>query len=152
LSEVDRIDAEYTRLQAQADQTVAAIRTLSSKLQAAAAEGNLAAREWNLDLREIALALQAEQQQVATLMRALHDFVVNNAHQALAQIPYQPSVPQQSPPQFQQPQYQPGYQQPAQSGGLLSRFLGGRFGSAMAQGAGMGLGFGLAEDIVDDIF
>jgi hypothetical protein len=46
-------------------------------------------------------------------------------------------------------QYQPA---PQQGGGLLSRFMGGGFGSAMASGAGMGLGFGLAENIIDDIF
>jgi len=142
MADVDSIDAAHTRLRAQADQTVAAIRNLSGKLQAATAEGNSSAREWNLDLREVALALQAEQQEVARLVQALHDFVVNNAHQPVVAAPPQAVAPPQ-------PQYQP---QQAQSGGLLSRFLHGRFGSSVAQGAGIGLGFGMAESIIDDIF
>jgi hypothetical protein len=154
MSDVESIDAAHTRLQAQADQTLTAIRSLSTKLQGAAAGGDTLAREWNLDLREVALAIQAEQQQVGALIQALHDFVVANAHQPVATAPYQMPAPQQYQPTPQQ--YQPApqqYQQPVQQGGgLLSRFMGGGFGSAMASGAGMGLGFGLAENIIDDIF
>ena len=154
MSDVESIDAAHTRLQAQADQTLTAIRSLSTKLQGAAAGGDTLAREWNLDLREVALAIQAEQQQVGALIQALHDFVVANAHQPVATAPYQMPAPQQYQPAPQQ--YQPApqqYQQPVQQGGgLLSRFMGGGFGSAMASGAGMGLGFGLAENIIDDIF
>jgi hypothetical protein len=146
MSEVERVDAAQGQLQAQADQTVAAIRALAGKFQAAEAEGHPSMREWKLDLREIALALQAEQRQVAALVQALHDFVVNNAHQALTQTPYEAAGPQQ------QSEYLPEDPQPARGRGLLSRFLGGRFGSAVAQGAGLGLGFGLAEDVIDDIF
>ena len=147
MSDVESIDAAHTRLQAQADQTLTAIRSLSTKLQGAAAGGDTLAREWNLDLREVALAIQAEQQQVGALIQALHDFVVANAHQPVATAPYQMPAPQQYQPAPQQ------YQQPVQQGGgLLSRFMGGGFGSAMASGAGMGLGFGLAENIIDDIF
>jgi hypothetical protein len=112
MADVETIDAAHSRLQAQADQTLATIRTLSTKLQGAAAGGDTLAREWNLDLREIALAIQAEQQQVGALVQALHDFVVNNAHQPVAAAPYQQQAYQQ--PQYQQPQYQqPQYQQPA---------------------------------------
>ena len=145
MSEIERIDAEHAQLQAQADQTVAALRSLAGKFQAADSAGNPDVREWKLDLREIALAIQAEQQQVAVLMQALHNFVVENADQPMAAAPA---------PVNAAPQYQPEYeqQQPAPRGGLLSRFLGGRFGSAIAQGAGMGLGFGMAEEVIDDIF
>ncbi|HEX3610878.1 MAG TPA: hypothetical protein VHU88_04255 [Sporichthyaceae bacterium] len=159
MADVETIDAAHSRLQAQADQTLATIRTLSTKLQGAAAGGDTLAREWNLDLREIALAIQAEQQQVGALVQALHDFVVNNAHQPVAAAPYQQQAYQQQAyqqPQYQQPQYQPQpqYQQPQQGGGggLLGRFMGGSFGNALAQGAGMGIGFGIGESIIDDIF
>jgi hypothetical protein len=160
MSDVESIDAAHSRLEAQADQTLAAIRTLSTKLQGAAAGGDTLAREWNLDLREIALAIQAEQQQVGALVQALHDFVVRNAHQPIAAAPYQQQPyqqPQYQQPQYQQPQYQqpqPQYQQPVQQGGggLLSRFMGSSFGNAMASGAGMGIGFGIGESIIDDIF
>jgi hypothetical protein len=157
MSDVETIDAAHSRLEAQADQTLAAIRTLSGKLQGAASGGDTLAREWNLDLREIALAIQAEQQQVGALVQALHDFVVNNAHQPIAAAPYQQQAyqpPQYQQPQYQQPQYQqPQYQQPVQQGGgLLHRFMGSSFGNAMASGAGMGIGFGIGESIIDDIF
>jgi hypothetical protein len=158
MSDVETIDAAHSRLEAQADQTLAAIRTLSGKLQGAAAGGDTLAREWNLDLREIALAIQAEQQQVSTLVQALHDFVVQNAHQPIASAPYQQQPYQQPQPQYQQPQYQqpqyqqPQYQQGGGGGGLLSRFMGSSFGNAMASGAGMGIGFGIGESIIDDIF
>jgi hypothetical protein len=146
MSEVERVDAAQAQLQAQADQTVAAIRALAGKFQAAQAQGHPSMQEYKQDLREIALAFQAEQRQAAALAQALHDFVVGNAHQALADASYETS------PQQQPPQYRLEEQQPARGRGLLSRFLGGRFGSAVAQGAGLGLGFGLAEDVIDDIF
>jgi hypothetical protein len=151
MSDVETIDAAHSQLVAQADQTLAAIRALSTKLQGAAAGGDSLAREWNLDLREVALAIQAEQQQVNALVQALHDFVVANAHQPIASAPYQQQPYQQ--PQYQQPQYQqPQYQQGGGGGGLLHRFMGSNFGSAMATGAGMGIGFGVGESIIDDIF
>jgi ABC-type transporter Mla subunit MlaD len=146
MTELERIDSAHDDLAAQADQTVAVIRSLAGKLQAAGAAGNPAAAEWKQDLREVAVALQAEQQQVGALLQALHDFVLANANQPVSQAAFQ------APPPVQQPQYQPQYEQPAPRQGLLARFLGGRFGSAVAQGAGMGLGFGLAEDVIDDIF
>ena len=43
--------------------------------------GNQDAREWMLDLKEIALAVQAEQNQTSTLLRALHGFVMRQAEQ-----------------------------------------------------------------------
>jgi hypothetical protein len=158
MSELERIDTAHESLSAQANETVETIRSLARKLQDADAKGSPVAGEWKQDLREIALALQAEQQQVAALLQALHDFVVANAHQAVAdpaaEPQYQQPAFQQSAyqPQQQQPQYQADYQQAAPRGGLLSRFFGGRFGSSIAQGAALGVGFGLAEDIIDDIF
>ena len=91
MADVEAIEAAYNRLQAQAEETIAAMRTLSAKFQAASAEGDLSAREWNLDLREVAMAVRAEQLQVASLMRGMHDFVVSNAHQPIGVA--QPSPP-----------------------------------------------------------
>jgi hypothetical protein len=151
MADIDTIDQAHARFVAQADQTVAAIRSLAKKLQAAAAGGDTTAREWNLDLREVALALQGEQQEVARLLQAMHDFVANNANQAIAATP--PDQPQYVQPQYEQPQYEPVQEAPAQrSGGLLSRFMHGGFGRSMAQGAGIGIGFGVGESIIDDIF
>lgn len=141
MADVEAIEAAYARLQAQAEETIASMRTLSTKFQAASTAGDLNAREWNLDLREVAMAVRAEQLQVASLMRGMHDFVVRNAHQPVASA--QPSPP---PAEVQ-------YEQPApRGGGLLSRFLHGGLGSSLARGAGLGLGFGVGESIIDDIF
>ncbi|MEU6584293.1 hypothetical protein [Nocardia sp. NPDC046763] len=87
----------------------------------------------------------------------------NHVSQA-AQAGYPQQQPGYPPPGYPEPQYQqPQYQQPAypaaqaaypqgyaapQSGGMLHRFLGSSFGSAMAMGAG----FGLGDDLINDIF
>ena len=136
--DLQTIDSSYERLNTQAGQTQTALTTLAQKLQTAAAAGNTDAREWGLDLREIALAMQAEQQQVALLLQSLHDFMVAHADQPLTTaqpVVAAPAVAAQPP-----------------AGGLLSRFMGGGFGQAMAQGAGMGVGFGVGESIINDIF
>jgi hypothetical protein len=54
------VDQDYAQLQQQAQQTTALIQTLAGKLQAAAA-GDTNAREWMLDLKEIALGVQQEE-------------------------------------------------------------------------------------------
>jgi len=144
--DIQTIDQSYQSLQAQAQQTRQAVNALNGKLQAAGAAGDQSAREWSLDLRELALTLQAEQDQVGQLLQALHDFVLTNAHQPVAQIVQDSAV------------YAP--QLPAR-GGLLSRFTGGGFGqsmggggfkSALMSGAGMGLGIGAGEALIGDLF
>jgi hypothetical protein len=150
--DVETIDQQYQQLQTQAQQTVGELTKLAGKLQTSAQGGNQDAREWLLDLREIALAMQAEQNQVGALLQALHGFVMNPAQQM-------PSVPQpapspwtagpQAPPQGYPP---PGYQQPGypqqQSGGMLGGFLNSGFGRALEMGAG----FGIGDDLINSIF
>lgn len=145
--DIATIDQSYAQLEAQAGQTRTAMNALNQKLQAAAANGDTSAREYSLDLREIALTLQQEQMQVGQLLQALHDFVLANSRQPLAQV-------MQSEPVYTQPA-------PAQ-GGLLSRFMGGGFGrtmgggggfgQALATGAGMGMGIGAGEALIGDLF
>lgn len=128
--DVQAIDQTYTQLQSQAQQSVQALQTLGSKLQAAANSGDSQAREWWLDLRELALSFQAEQQQVTALLQALHTAAASDAARpATATI-------QQSPPQ------------PAQSGGFFGNLLNSGFGQAVAAGAG----FGIGDDIIKDVF
>jgi hypothetical protein len=86
------------------------------------------------------MAVRAEQLQVASLMRGMHDFVIRNAHQPIASTPASP------PPAAQYEQTAP------HGGGLLSRFLHGSLGSSLARGAGLGIGFGVGESIIDDLF
>lgn len=139
--DIQTIDNQYSQLQSQAQQTVAELQALGQKLQAAAQAGDQNAREWFLDLKSIALAVQAEQNQVTNLLQALHGFVANQMQ------------PQQATPWGGQPGYAPqGYApQPAypqQSGGILGNFLNSGFGRALEMGAG----FGIGDDLINKIF
>ncbi len=134
--DIQTIDNQYNQLQSQAQQTVMELQNMASKLQTAAQAGDQNAREWFLDLKSIALAIQAEQNQVANLLQALHGFVANQAQQ-MPQSPWgnAPSYPSQ-----------PAY--PQQGGGILGGFLNSGFGRALEMGAG----FGIGDDIINKIF
>ncbi len=158
--DVESIDTAYNQLQTQAQTTVQGLKALAGKLQTASQAGNPDAREWLLDLREIALAIQAEQNQVSNLLQALHGFVDNQAR-AVQQLPA--SVPQslpqptwqQQPPYPQQPNYPPqgypqqGYPQGYQGGGGV---LGGLFNSGFGRAILTGAGFGIGDDLINKIF
>lgn len=134
------VDQNYAQLQQQGQQTAAQIQALASKLQAAAAAGDTNAREWMLDLKEIALGVQQEEGQTSLLLQSIHSMVDNHV-QATAQPQYQQPQYQQQQQYQQQPQYQQG-------GGMLQQFLGGGFGRAIVSGAG----FGIGDDIINKIF
>ena len=125
------IDRAYDQLTQQGRQTADAIQALAQKLQTAASAGNTDAREWALDLREIALAIRDEEGQMSALLQSIHAMVDNHVQ----------DLPQQ------QVQPAPQYAQPQQSG-MLGRFLGSTVGRSIAMGAG----FGIGDDIVNDIF
>ena len=155
--DVQTIDRQYEQLQSQSQQTVQALQTLGGKLQAAAQGGDQQAREWLLDLRELALAFRSEQDQVSNLLQALHGFVANEAqiqNQAAAASPQQqggwgqnPSFAQQQQPAYPQPQQ--GFAPPQQQGGgMLGGFLNSGFGRAIEMGAG----FGIGDDLINKIF
>jgi hypothetical protein len=148
----ETVDQNYAQLQQQAQQTVAQMQTLAGKLQSAAAAGDQNAREWMLDLKEIALGIQQEQGQVSLLLQSIHSMVDNHV-QTMGQPGYQqPGYQPGYQSQYQQPGYQqPGYQQSQYqqgSGGMLQQFLGGGFGRAIVTGAG----FGIGDDIIKAIF
>ncbi|MUL46506.1 hypothetical protein FZI85_07750 [Mycobacterium sp. CBMA293] len=154
--DVETVDQQYATLQQQSQQTASLIQALAGKLSAAAAAGDTNAREWQLDLKEIALAIRDEESATGSVFQSIHALVANHVQSAEPQ--YQPPAPQYQ-PQYQPPapQYQPQYQQPAyvepqyqpqQSGGTLQRFLGGNFGQSIVRGAG----FGIGDDIVNSIF
>ena len=148
--DVQTIDSEYEQLQDQAKQTVEKIKELADKLQTSAQSGNQDSRDWLLDLREIALAIQTEQNQVNSLLQALHAFVANQTHQQMATVP-QTAAPQTQSWGMPQPYPQPGYPPqpyPQQGGGLLGGLLSSGFGRAIAMGAG----FGIGDDIINSIF
>jgi uncharacterized phage infection (PIP) family protein YhgE len=134
--DIQTIDNQYNQLQSQAQQTVAELQSLAGKLQSAAQAGDQNAREWFLDLKSIALAIQAEQNQVSNLLQALHGFVANQAQQ----------MPQS--PWGNAPAYPPQPAYPQQGGGILGGFLNSGFGRALEMGAG----FGIGDEIINKIF
>jgi hypothetical protein len=145
--DIQTIDNAYAQLQQQATQTSQKLTALASKLQTAAQSGDQNAREWMLDLREIAIALQAEENQVGSLLQAMHGFAVSTMQQPQYAAPPQYAPQPGYPPQG--PGYAPpGYGYPPQGGNPISGFLNSGFGRAIETG----LGFGLGDDLINKIF
>ena len=148
--DIQTIDSNYNQLQSQAQQTVEELKQLAGKLQTAVQAGDPNAREWFLDLKSIALAIQAEQNQVSNLLQSLHNFVESQQ----AQPPVQQLPPQASPWGNQPAGYPPqnnGYypqQNSMGGGGLLGGLLNSGFGRAIVTGAG----FGIGDDLINKIF
>jgi hypothetical protein len=130
------IDQAYGQLQGEFQDVAKSVQELAGKLQAAQAAGNPDAKEWLLDLKQIALDVKDEQVQVNELLQAIHSYVANSDQQA------------QQMPQAQQPQQGGGMSGGRGGGGMFGNFLGGGFGQAMQMGAGIGLG----EDLINSIF
>jgi hypothetical protein len=147
--DTDTVDRQFSALQQQAQQTASLIAALADKLSTAAAAGDPNAREWGLDLKEIALAIRDEQSTTTELLQAIHALIDSHVTAVAPSSPAPQPTYYQPPAEYNRPpQYQPMYQQPAQGGGALQRFLGGRFGQAIVTGAGIGIG----DDIVNSIF
>jgi len=135
--DVQTIDQQYNQLQQEARQVAQGIQVLAQKLKAASDNGDQDARLWLLDLRELAIKIQQEQQQVMNVMQAVHQAMQNQGQQ---QAGWQPGCPQTP---------QAGYGQPQQQGGgFLSGFLNSGFGRAIEMGAG----FGIGDDLINRIF
>jgi hypothetical protein len=150
--DIATVDQQYQQLQTQAQQTISELRDLAGKLSDAAKGGNQDAREWLLDLKSVALAIQAEQNQVGLLLQALHGFVANqgaNQGPGLVQAPPQSPWGGGSPPQGAG--YQGGYGG-APIGGGMGGMLGGFLNSGFGRAMEMGLGFGLGDDLINRIF
>jgi hypothetical protein len=147
--DTDTVDRQFSALQQQAQQTGSLIAALAEKLSTAAAAGDPNAREWGLDLKEIALAIRDEQGTTTELLQAIHALIDSHVAAAAPQPPAPQPAYYPPPAEYSQPaQYQPSYPQPNQGGGTLQRFLGGRFGQAIMTGAGIGIG----DDLVNSIF
>jgi hypothetical protein len=142
--DIQTVNNQYGQLQTQAQQTVGELQSLAQKMQAAAQAGNMDAREWLLDLRSIALAIRAEQNQVANLLQSIQGMLANQ--QQAPQGPW--GGPPQGYPQQGYPQPGYGYPQPPQQGGIFGSFLNSGFGRALEMGAG----FGIGEEVIDKIF
>ncbi len=145
--DIETIDRNYEQLQKEAQDTIQALTALAGKLQAASDKGDPNAREWMLDLKEIALSIQEEENQATSLLQSIHDLIVNNL-QAQPTPAYQPAPPPPQPTYQQAPVYQQAPAYPQQGGGMLSRLTGSGFGRAIVTGAG----FGIGADIINSIF
>ena len=138
--DIQTIDQQYNQMQTASQQVMQEIKDLAAKLQAEQGNGNPNAREWLLDLKEVALAIQQQQQQTANLLQAIHGFVANQ-NQAYGQSGY----PQSG---YGQPMMGTPMQPQGGLGGALGGFLNSGFGRAVE----MGLGFGLGDDLINKIF
>ncbi|MGK9450011.1 hypothetical protein ACSSZE_01915 [Acidithiobacillus caldus] len=136
--DIQTVDQQYQQLQQEAQGVMQSLQMLAGKLKTAADGGNQDAREWLLDLKELALNIQQEQQQAMAVMQALHQAMQN------AQNQWQPGYPQTPQPQG----YGQSGMQPGQGGGFLSNFLNSGFGRAIELGAG----FGIGDDLINSIF
>ncbi|MHB8322631.1 MAG: hypothetical protein ACYDA7_11550 [Acidithiobacillus sp.] len=137
--DIATVEQQYNQLQQEAQGVSQGLQSLAGKLKAAVDAGNADAREWLLDLKELALNIQQEQQQVMMVMQAMHQAVQNDQQAQGGQ--WQPGYPQTP----QAPVY--GQQQP-QSGGFLSSLEHSGFGQAIMMGAG----FGIGDDLINSIF
>lgn len=124
------IDQTYTRLQTQSQQTVQALQALGQKLQNAANAGDQQAREWLLDLRELALSFREEQAQVSDLLQALHSGL---SEQTL------PTQTDNTP--------SPGAFAPELRSGFLSSLMKSDFAHSIEAGAG----FGIGNDVINKL-
>ena len=152
--DIQTIDSQYGQLQSQAQQTVQELKDLATKLQTATQSGNQDAREWLLDLKSIALAIQAEQNQVSNLLQSLHTVSWRTSTRRCSKCrnrcprhPWQQNPAQPYPPQpYPQQAYpQQGY---PQQGGMLGGLFNSGFGRAIMTGAG----FGIGDDLINKIF
>jgi len=135
------IDQAYGRLQTEFQDVAKSIQALAEKLQAASQGGDANAKEWLLDLKQVARDVKDEQIQVNTLLQAIHGFV-DASNQQLQQ--------QQQPQQMSQPMG-------GGMGGGCSAAVAGRDVRRIPRrrlwpGDGDGAGIGLGEDLINSIF
>lgn len=139
--DTETIDQQYNQLQTEFQDVAKSVEGFAAKLQTAAQGGDQNAKEWLLDLKQIAIDIKDEQMQVNNLLTALHQFVANAAQQE--------QQAQQAPQQVvYQQQPQGGFGMGMGGGGMFGGLLGGGFGRAIEMGAGIGLG----QDLINSIF
>ncbi|MGC8519604.1 MAG: hypothetical protein ACP5P4_13955 [Steroidobacteraceae bacterium] len=124
-------EAQAQQLQTQADQVGQGIKTLAEKLQSKVTDPAIG-RELMLDLREMALAVQKQNQSSLMLIEQMAEYI----HALETHLNAQPQQTYQTRGWASQPY--------AGSGG-------GFMGNVMS-GLGMGAGFGLASDLVGSLF
>ena len=153
--DTDTVDRQYAALQQQSQQSAALFQTLAAKLSAAAEAGDQTAREWQLDLREIALAVRDEETATSALLQSIHSVLDSHLGdtdplppagvpvEAPPPVDVSPPVDDAPPGAFPAP-----YEPHTSPGGTLGRMLASSFGQAIASGAG----FSIGDDLVNSIF
>jgi hypothetical protein len=122
------------QLQQQAFQVSQELKSLADKLQARIPDPNLA-RELILDLRQVAMAIQQQNQSALALIQQMAQYIhALESNMAMPQVPMQPRGWAEQPYAYN-------------SGGFM-----GNVASGLGTGIGLGAGFGLGEEIVDSIF
>ena len=142
---LETVEQQYQQLQAEAQGVSQAMQALAAKMQQGS-EKNPDAREWMLDLKQLALNIQQEQMQGMAVMQSMHQAVQNDMAAMRNQngAQWQPGYPQT--PQLGYPQQQ--VSAPGNGGGFLSSLEHSGFGQAIMMGAG----FGIGDDIINSIF
>lgn len=125
-------ESQAMLLQQQANQVSQQLRSLADKLQARVPDPNLS-RELMLDLREVAMAIQQQNQSALALIQQMAQYI--HTLESNLSAP-QPMMPMQ-PLGWSQQSY------PSATGGFMGN---------VATGLGLGVGVGLGEDLVDSIF
>ena len=124
-------ETQAQQLQTQADQVGQGIKALAEKLQSKITEPAIA-RDLMLDLREMALAVQKQNQSALMLIQQMAEYI----HALESHLNAQP---------------QPTYQTRGWASQPYAGTGGGFMGNVMS-GLGMGAGFGLASDLVGSLF
>ncbi|MHB8254202.1 MAG: hypothetical protein ACYDEV_11005 [Acidiferrobacter sp.] len=121
---------QLATVQQQTQTSLQKLQTLAQKLTAAAPDPTTG-REWAMDLREVALAVQNQAQNTTMLVQQMAEYI----RRLEGDIASHPS-----------PTVQPtGWANQARAGG-------GGFLSSLTSGLGMGAGFAVADDLVGDLF
>src|SRR5271167_2233410 len=100
--DIETIDQQYNQLQTEFQDVATTVAQFAAKMQAAAQAGDENAREWLLDLKQLALDVKDEQMQVNGLLQAIHAWAASQA-QAAPSAPPAPTAPPPPEPAYQQP-------------------------------------------------
>jgi hypothetical protein len=124
-------ESQAIQLQQQANQVSQRLKDVADKLQARIPDPNLS-RELMLDLREVAIALQQQNQSAVAIIQQMAQYIhtLESNLASAPQVGFQPRG-----------WYSQSY--PTQSGGFMGNVV---------SGLGMGAGFGIGETLIDDIF
>lgn len=120
--DMQTVEAEYSQLQGKSQEITNGLVSLAHKLKSASDRGDADAGEWLFNLRELALSIKQEQQQVMAVMQAVHQAAKNDTSNQ------------------RQENYRPGH-----SGGFLNEVEHSGFGHAIIMGAG----FGIGDDLIN---